>query len=137
MLVEACVDSLESALAAEEGGADRVELCSTLAEGGVTPSHGARPQAAGCIIAITDGLPPAAHRLRTLLPSAAPDRLPCIRPAGLITAVCRALSRARVHVLIRPRPGDFLYSAEELQVNSCSCPTLRAERHEGALRPCV
>jgi len=73
ILIEVCVDSVASAVAAERGGASRVEVCSNLLEGGVTPS------------------------------------------AGLIAEVRSKISIG-LHLIIRPRPGDFCYADEEIDI---------------------
>lgn len=73
MILEVCVDSVESAVNAELGGADRIELCGDLIVGGITPS-----------LALLDRI-----REKVNLP---------------------------IHVLLRPRFGDFLYSEEEMEV---------------------
>jgi copper homeostasis protein len=73
VVVEICVQGIESALAAQAGGADRIELYEDLAVGGVTPG------------------------------------------AGTIAVACRRLT-IPVHVLIRPRGGDFAYTEAEFEV---------------------
>lgn len=43
--LEICVYNLQSCLAAEQGGADRIELCASMPEGGITPSYALIEQA--------------------------------------------------------------------------------------------
>lgn len=70
---EICANSVESCLAAQEGGADRVELCAGIPEGGTTPSY------------------------------------------GEIKWARKLLTTTKLHVIIRPRGGDFLYTPLELE----------------------
>ena len=70
--VEICANGLESALTAQKGGADRIELCRSLELDGLTPN------------------------LRT------------------VRAVIKKL-RIPVHLLIRPRDGDFKYTDKEIK----------------------
>ena len=72
-ILECCCDSVESAIAAEKGGANRLELCSNLMIGGTTPS------------------------------------------IALYHAVREAVG-LKIHVLLRPRFGDFCYTDHEKQI---------------------
>lgn len=45
VLIEVCIDSIESLSIAQHAGAGRIELCSSLATGGLTPSAGYMKQA--------------------------------------------------------------------------------------------
>jgi copper homeostasis protein len=69
---ELCIETMKAAHAAVAGGADRIELCSELHRGGITPS------------------------------------------TELTVADFRSVP-IPVHVLIRPRAGNFVYSAEEFE----------------------
>ncbi len=73
MIVEVCANSVASALNAQAAGADRLEICTELGVGGITPSH------------------------------------------GLLEYLRKVIS-IPMHVLIRPRSGDFVYSDAEFAV---------------------
>ncbi len=96
---EVCVDSVASAMAAEEGGAARVELCSALFEGGLTPSLGL----------LRYQQPP-------FPPSAALtwDAAPCFPHKG--SRQVKKAVKLDVFVMVRPRGGDFCYTDAELNV---------------------
>jgi copper homeostasis protein len=100
--VEVCIDSVAGARAVEAAGADRVELCSDLVEGGITPSWGEPCPTQHCVLSreIAGVQLTALHHT----------------PSGLIKHVRSVLSRAQLMVLIRPRGGDFVYTPDELQV---------------------
>src|SRR5712691_13487272 len=89
VLIEAAVESLDAALAAAEGGAHRLELCTDLAHGGTTPD---------------------VQLLRE----------------------CRSQLVIPIFVLVRPRAGDFVYTAAEHRTSS-SRFTRRRTRGRAAL----
>lgn len=89
MLIEVCAATPESIAAAVAGGAGRIELCSALELGGLTPSAGLMRQAAGC------GLP--------------------------------------VFAMIRPRAGDFCWSAAEMDLMCDDIATARAAGMAGVV----
>lgn len=93
-LLEICVDSLISARHAISGGAHRLELCSALAVGGLTPYA---------------------------------DLLRQIRRESDIPIRC----------LIRHRPGDFLYSPDELELLRRQIMTLKQAGADGFVIGCL
>lgn len=94
MKIEICVDSVEGAMAAERGGAARVELCDNLLEGGTTPSAGA-------------------------------------------IKLARRNTRLGLHVIIRPRGADFLYSDVEMDVMREDILTAKALGADGVVIGCL
>lgn len=89
-ILEACVDSYESAMAAYEGGADRLELCANLIIGGTTPDF-------------------------------------------LLFQQIRNSIDIPIHVLIRPRFGDFYYSDFEFEVMLKDIEEFKKEKAHGVV----
>ena len=94
MILEICVDSLASARAAIAGGADRLELCSALLAGGLTPYT---------------------ELLRQI----------------------RRESGIPIRCLMRPRPGDFLYSKDEIAMMAAQIRELKAAGADGFVIGCL
>lgn len=92
---EICANGVESCIAAQEGGADRVELCAGIPEGGTTPSY------------------------------------------GEIKIARRVLTTTRLHVIIRPRGGDFLYSPLELERMAADIDMARKLGADGVVFGCL
>ncbi|WP_203972644.1 copper homeostasis protein CutC [Planotetraspora silvatica] len=63
---EICIDSTAGALAAERAGAHRVELCSALFDGGLTPTLSAVEATRAAVSSIRSRVPPStATRIRS------------------------------------------------------------------------
>nr|WP_321152751.1 copper homeostasis protein CutC [uncultured Acetatifactor sp.] len=93
-ILEACVDSAESAIEAAAGGADRLELCANLVIGGTTPGQA-------------------------------------------LYEKIRELTDIRIHVLIRPRYGDFLYTDHEFDIIARSVALYRELGADGVVAGCL
>jgi copper homeostasis protein len=104
--LEVCVDSVRSARAALAGGAHAVELCSGLVDGGITPSLGLIAAVVGVAAQSSSAAAPAVAAEAKLLATAA-------SASAIPPGINR---RLHVNVLIRCRPGDFLYDDDELDV---------------------
>ncbi len=104
--LEVCVDSVRSTRAALAGGAHAVELCSGLVDGGITPSLGLIAAVVGVAAQSSSFAAPA---VVAEVPLIAASASASVTPPG-------NNRRLRVNVLIRCRPGDFLYDDDELDV---------------------
>ena len=92
---EVCANSVESCLAAQKGGANRVELCAGIPEGGTTPSY------------------------------------------GEISVAREVLDATRLHVIIRPRGGDFLYSPIEVKAMLKDIEMAKQLKADGVVFGCL